>query len=195
MKKILLPTLTTAFTIAIALNFSACSDTSNNTPKYQTVKDKVELNISFVDKKWDGKKVPKDEVCSDYNPKGGNSPALTISNLPKKVNYLILSFSDETFKGMSNGGHGIVGYKVKDANSTVTIPSIKGETFSLPTGFNSIRKHQGEQFKKKKGAYLPPCSGGNGNLYVIEVKAIERPSTKDGNYTLWGDANISIGVY
>ena len=195
MKQTLLYTLTTSLTVAIALNFSACSDTSSNTPRYQTAKDKVELNVSFADKKWDGKTVPKDEVCSDYNKNGGDSPALRISNLPKKVNYIILSFSDESFKGMSHGGHGVVGYEVKDANSTLTIPSIHGETFTLPKGFNSIRKHQGEQFKKKKGAYLPPCSGGNGNLYVVEIKAIERPSQKDGNYTLWGDANISIGVY
>ena len=191
MKKILLSTLT----IALALNFTACSDTTNNSPKYKTAEDKVKLNISFADKKWDGKTVPKDEVCSDYNEGGGNSPALTISNLPTKSNYIILSFSDETFKGMSNGGHGTVGFEVKDGSSTVTIPSLKGETFTLPTRFKSVRKHQGKQFGKKDGAYLAPCSGGNGNLYTVSVKAIEKPINEGSDYILLGDANISIGRY
>jgi len=190
MKKIFLSTVA----LALSLSFNAGSDTSNNGPKYKISKDRVELNVSFGDKKWDGKTVPKDEICSDHHKGGGNSPALTISNLPKKTNYIILSFSDETFKGMRDGGHGVLGYIVKEGSSSVTIPSLKGETFTLPIGFDSIRKHQGEQFGKKGGAYLPPCSGGHGNLYSVNLKAVERPSDK-GEYILLGDTNISLGRY
>ena len=188
MKKILL-----SITLLL-LNFNACSDTTKSTPKYKTAKDKIELNISFADKKWNGKTIPKDEVCSDYHKNGGNSPALTISNLPIKTNYIILSFSDETFKGMRDGGHGIIAYKVKKNNPNITIPSIHGETFTLPTEFKSIQKHQGEKFGKKKGAYLPPCSGGSGNLYTINIKAINE-SSKENESIILGDANISMGIY
>jgi len=180
-------------TILLALSFNACTDTHQ--ADYKISEDKVKLNITFTDKKWDGKTVPKDEVCSEYNKKGGNSPALSISNLPSTTNYIILSFSDETFKGMSNGGHGIIGYSIKEGTSTLILPSIKGETFTLPTGVKSIREHQGVQFGKEEGAYLPPCSGGSGNQYTLDIKAIHKPTNVEGEYLLVGDANISLGKY
>lgn len=184
-----------AIIMVLTLTFSACYDGSKSRPKYIISKDKVDLNVSFVDKKWNGKNVPKDEVCSDYHKGGGNSPAFVISNLPKETNYIILSFSDETFKGMRDGGHGIVGYEVKKGIGSVTIPVLKGETFVLPVGFISIRKHQGEQFGKKEGAYLPPCSGGKGNLYTVSIKATQREYNRRNEYRVLGDANVSLGRY
>jgi len=177
------------------LAFSACSGDkkeSITTINYEPSKDKVDLNISFVDKKWDGKVVPKDEICSDHHAGGGHSPSLKISNLPAKTNYIIMAFSDETFKGMRDGGHGTVGYEIKAKGTTVTIPSIKGETFTLPTGFSSIREHQGVQFGKKEGAYLPPCSGGGGNHYSVNVKAVDKTADKN---TILGEADLSLGNY
>jgi hypothetical protein len=188
--------LSSALLISLAVAFSACSDSSSNTmPKYTTAKDKVTLNVLFADPKWDGKSVPKDEICSDHHKGGGASPALIINNLPPKTNCVILSFSDETFKGMRNGGHGTIGYKVKEGSTTVTIPSIQGETFTLPTGFKSVRKHQGEQFGKQKGAYLPPCSGGHGNQYSVSVKAMQKSADKGKTHLLLGDATLSMGKY
>ena len=177
----------------ILLNFTACSDTPQQ--KYEIAKDKAQLNVKFLDKKWDGITVPKDEVCSDHNPKGGESPALVIDNLPTQTNYILLSFSDETFKGMRNGGHGILGYEVTAGTSKLTIPSVKGETFTLPDKFKMVREHQGTQFGKKEGAYLPPCSGGSNNLYTLEIKAIQKPTDPKGAYIVLGDANISLGRY
>ncbi|MCH9741285.1 MAG: hypothetical protein K0U38_10695 [Epsilonproteobacteria bacterium] len=180
-------------TILLLLSFNACSDTPKQ--NYEVSEDKVKLNITFIDKKWDGVTVPKEEVCSDHNKEGGESPALSINNLPTQTNYMILSFSDETFKGMRNGGHGTIGYEVKEGSSSLTIPSVKGETFTLPTGFKLVREHQGVQFGKQEGAYLPPCSGGSGNQYTLDVKAIHKPTDGKGKYILLGDANISLGRY
>ena len=180
-------------TLFVLLSFTACSDIPQQ--KYEVSKDKVQLNVAFADQKWDGATVPKDEVCSDHNPKGGHSPALTIDNLPTQTNYILLSFSDETFKGMRNGGHGTIGYEVAAGISKLTIPSVKGETFALPDKFTTVREHQGAQFGKQEGAYLPPCSGGSNNLYTLEVKAIQKPNEAKGTYILLGDANISLGRY
>jgi len=181
---------------AIGVMFSSCSDTDDKS--YDTPKNKVKLNISFLDKKWDGKVVPKDEVCSEHNRNGvaGSSPALVISNLPNGTDYIVLSFSDETFKGMNNGGHGILGYSIEDVNtSPLTIPSVKGESFNLPKGFSIEKKHRGVKFGKKAGAYLAPCSGGGGNLYTVNVKAVDISKSSKDSYYVVGEKSLSLGRY
>lgn len=60
------------FAVFIGLVFSGCS-------KYEVSPNKVNLNASFVDNKWDGTKVPSDEVCSNFNKKVGSTPAIKIT--------------------------------------------------------------------------------------------------------------------
>jgi len=90
---------------------------------------------------------------------------------------------------MSDGGHGIISYKLDKNTSHVVIPSIKGETFNLPTRFSIITKHRGGKYGKTEGAYLAPCSGGKGHVYSILIKAVD----SDGK-TL-ESTSLTLGIY
>ena len=130
-----------------------------------------DLSVQFSDSKWDGITVPKDEVCSNYNTKTGSTPPLKISNIPSNTVKIVFTYSDKTFTKMDNGGHGILSYKV-DANE-VEVPALMGETFELADGFEVVTAHTGTRFKKTPGAYLAPCSGGKGNIYKVEINAVD----------------------
>ena len=177
-----------AVALAVALGFSGCG-------KYEPSPNMVKLKAGFADTKWDGKRVPKDEVCSDFNKKGGVSPQLKITNLPKGTTKVVMSYNDETVQKMNNGGHGIVSYKVNGSDSSIVIPSIKGETFTLPSNFKSKKAHAGTQFGKTPGAYLPPCSGGRGNTYSVLIEAIHEYSEADKKPMLLGDTKLRLGTY
>lgn len=161
--------LTTTILVLMIAFLSGCSS---------KIQPQVEENVSngmtleFADKKWDGVTIPKDEVCSNYNTKAGWTPAIKVTKLPPQTNILALTYSDDTFKPMSMGGHGMVSYKVKEGTTSLIIPSMPGETFDLPQGFKSEIPHKGVKFGKKEGAYLAPCSGGKGNIYALRVEAI-----------------------
>lgn len=131
-----------------------------------------EMGAKFVDEMWNTKVVPKSEVCSNFNDKAGSTPSIALNNIPAKASKIVLAFSDETFQGMRDGGHGVLAYKIAKNTSSVTIPAVKGETFELPANVTSEIKHRGEKFGKKEGAYLAPCSGGKGNTYSVLIKAV-----------------------
>jgi len=122
---------------------------------------------------WNGKIIPSEEVCSDFNIEAGHSPEIIVQNVPKYTRVIVLSFSDETFPGMRNGGHGVVSYSIDIGEEKVTIPSFQGETFDLPEQFTSISEHKGAKYGKEEGAYLAPCSGGKGNTYSVKIQAID----------------------
>ena len=133
------------------------------------------LKAKFADTDlWNGKIVPEEMVCSDYNFEAGSTPEITLQNIPKNTNKIILVFSDETFKGMSDGGHGVISYHLDSGLKEVTIPSIQGETFDLPDEFTSLVAHRGVNFGKEEGAYLAPCSGGKGNTYSVIIQAVDK---------------------
>ena len=135
------------------------------------------LSASFTDTKmWDGKTVPKEEVCSNYNMEAGSTPEIMLKNIPTNSQKVILTFTDETFKGMNNGGHGVVSYTLTANTNTTTIPSFQGETFDLPENFTSVIAHRGTKYKKTPGAYLAPCSGGKGNTYSVLIQAVNKDS-------------------
>jgi len=161
--------------------------------KYQPVPNMTKLNVNFTDSKWDGKNVPQNEVCGRYNSKVASSPSLSINNLPIKTNKIILSFSDETYKPMSNGGHGVVSYKVQKSTKNITLPSFKSETFSLPTNYKSIQAHNSA--RNTDGAYLAPCSGGRGNTYSIKIEAIHDFNNDDKKPLLLGESYLKMGTY
>lgn len=133
----------------------------------------AELKVQFTDAKWDGITVPKDEVCSDYNIKAGSTPALKISNIPTKTAKIVFIYNDKSFTKMDDGGHGVLSYKIKKDLKEVEIPALKGETFELENGFESITAHTGTRFNKVPGAYLAPCSGGKGNTYTVNINAVD----------------------
>ncbi|MFT7004640.1 MAG: hypothetical protein ACJAWW_002004 [Sulfurimonas sp.] len=137
------------------------------------------LSATFADDIWKGSMVPKTEVCSNFNTKVGSTPSIILENIPSDATKIVLKFSDETFKGMSDGGHGIIAYKIAKNSSKVTIPSIKGETFDLPKEFSIVVEHRGKKFGKTPGAYLAPCSGGKGNTYSVLIKAMNGEEVLD----------------
>jgi hypothetical protein len=128
--------------------------------------------------------VPKSEVCSNFNTRAGMTPAIALTNIPVGTNQVVLAFSDETFAGMRDGGHGIIAYKIPAMTSSVTIESIEGETFDLPENFSIVTKHRGGKYGKKEGAYLAPCSGGKGNTYSVLIKAMSEDGKTLGTTTL-----------
>jgi hypothetical protein len=137
------------------------------------------LSATFADDIWKSGIVPKTEVCSNFNTKVGSTPSITLENIPSDATKIVLKFSDETFKGMRDGGHGVIAYKISKNSSKLTIPSIKGETFDLPKEFSVVIKHRGEKFGKAPGAYLAPCSGGKGNTYSVLIKAMNGEEVLD----------------
>jgi len=175
-----------AISLAIVGGLTGCG-------KYQPVPNMTKLNVNFEDSKWDGKNVPQDEVCKKYNSKIASSPSLSINNLPNKTNKIILSFSDETYKPMSNGGHGVVSYQVTEGTKSIKIPSLKSETFTLPTKYKSIQSHNSA--RNTDGAYLAPCSGGRGNTYSIKIEAIHDFNDDDKKPLLLGDSYLKMGTY
>ena len=148
-----------------------------------------DLKVGFDDAKWDGITIPKDEVCSDYNIEAGSTPALKISNLPSNTEKIVFTYNDKSFTKMDNGGHGVVSYKIQKGLKEVEVPAIKGETFELENGFESVNAHTGTRFNKVAGAYLAPCSGGKGNTYTVNINAVDAE-----NKTL-ASAELVLGKY
>jgi hypothetical protein len=132
-----------------------------------------DIDVSFVDEKWNGKVIPLDEVCSNYNIEAGSTPGLFIDNLPDGAKKVIMKFNDKTFTKMDNGGHGILSYEIEEGSTNVEIPPQIGETFDLDEGFKVVEAHTGTRFKKKAGAYLAPCSGGKGNTYTVDISIVD----------------------
>jgi len=148
------------------------------------------LKATFTDHSlWDGKKIPEEMLCSNYNFDSGSTPEITLDNLPKNTYKIILVFSDESFKPMSDGGHGIISYKIHSGLKSVIIPSIQGETFDIPDEFTSLIPHKGVQFGRVQGAYLAPCSGGKKNTYSVIIQAVD----KDNN--VLDSTSLTLGKF
>lgn len=153
-----------------------------------------DLQISFTDPAWNGTNIPPGQWCKSYGGIG-STPSLLVTGIPAEADALIFKYGDKTYTKMSNGGHGVLGYRVAPGTTEVTVPSVPGQTFDLPDGFYSVRAHKGTQWGHAAGAYLPPCSGGRGNIYDLKVLAVKL-TTPDG--TAWdelADAKIKMGRY
>jgi len=152
----------------------------------------ADLEILFADSIWTGNKIPKGQQCNKF---GGNAetPKLVVKNIPARTNALIMEFSDRSYQPMNSGGHGKIGYNITPGIQQVTIPSVPGHTFDLPKGFFLVSAHKGSNWDKA-GAYMPPCSGGKGYLYVVKVKAVyNAPKGKESQ--LLGEAELTLGTY
>jgi hypothetical protein len=163
------------------------------TGKYKPVSDMGSLEITLADPAWNGKTVPMGQQCRKF---GGNgaTPAMTVANIPAQANAVILEFSDQSHQPMDNGGHGKIGYRIAPGTARVTVPSVPGHTFDLPSEFFLVAAHRNPSWDKA-GAYMPPCSGGRGNLYYLTVKAVfEAPGESDGSKLL-GQGKLTMGRY
>jgi hypothetical protein len=130
------------------------------------------LSVKFTDPDWDGKTVPKKAICTITGGSGAMTPPLEVSGLPDGTVKIVESFNDETYEPMNHGGHGALGFDVTPANGVVAVPSAPGETDQLPAGVTVVAKNKGTGQYDKPG-WLPPCSGGGGNLYTMDVNALD----------------------
>lgn len=146
------------------------------------------LTVKFTDPDWDGKTVPKKAICSITGGSGAMTPALDVSGVPDGTVKIVESYNDETYTPMDKGGHGVLGFDVTPANGVVTVPSVPGETDQLPAGVSVVKKNLGTG-KYDKPGWLPPCSGGGGNRYTMDVNAL------DASGKLLGTAHVDIGHY
>jgi phosphatidylethanolamine-binding protein (PEBP) family uncharacterized protein len=129
------------------------------------------LTMKFADPAWDGKTVPKGQQCPLQGGMGA-TPPIDVSGLPDGTTHINVAFNDETYQPMNNGGHGIIGFDVTLASGEAHLPSVPGNTAELPQGASVTTASRGTGDYASPG-YLPPCSGGNGNLYTATVTAVD----------------------
>ena len=185
MKKLLLG----ATTLVLAIGFSGCAG------NYEPVPNMAKLNVEITDSKWDGQTIPKGQECRVLGGKGF-MPTFSISNIPKGTNAIILEMNDEDNQLLSNnGGHGKIGYWITTKSSTVTLPSVEGETTSnLPTNV-FIETASRSTNRYSTNGFLPPCSGGRGHMYSLDVKAVYKAKNDDEKSKLLGTSHIKLGKY
>ncbi|WNO07760.1 hypothetical protein [Teredinibacter sp. KSP-S5-2] len=134
---------------------------------------KPAFTVMFSDASaWNGNTVPQGQQCQRF---GGapSTPAYVVENIPRGTYMLVFEYSDRNYPPMDNGGHGRVGFLVKESIKHVAVPSLPGHSFDLPEDFLLIAEHNGAGWDKA-GAYMPPCSGGKGNEYYVTVKAVKK---------------------
>lgn len=160
--------------------------------EYTAVESPSELKVSFIDISWDGEHIPEGQHCKKFGG-NGSTPSLKIENIPLSSNAIIIEFSDRSFFLMNHGGHGKIGIWLDEQHTSVVIPSVAGETTVVPDGLFIEKQHRGS--RGKEGAYLPPCSGGRGNRYYAEVKAVykDRKNKKESKLLALGE--IYLGEY
>lgn len=130
------------------------------------------LSVAFTNSKWTAESIPEGQQCLRFKGENPQSPELVVKNIPAGTTAIILEFSDRSFARMDKGGHGIVGFNVNaEAGAEVLVPAVPGHTETLPENFFLVANHKAPGWDKA-GAYLPPCSGGRGNQYFIDVKAV-----------------------
>lgn len=133
---------------------------------------------------WDGKKVPAGQQCSLFGG-NGSTPPMTVSGIPAGAVWIIGEFNDKSYSPLSSkGGHGIVAWPVK--GSKAKLFAVPGMTAKLPNGARLIKAARSTGKYASKG-YLPPCSGGRGNRYAVDIKAIDAKGNvlaKIGNFTI-----------
>lgn len=172
----------------LALSLAACKRTYFGN---ELVDAPAALNVAFADAKWDGKNVPADEVCKPYGTKNPMSPRLVVSGIPAGADTLIVEFNDLSYAPLSSGGgHGAVSVAVPKGQASVTVPAVPGETKDMPAGVTLVKLHGGGVPGLGAGGYLPPCSGGRGNLYQARVHAVD-----GATHRVLGQGEIKLGRY
>lgn len=136
---------------------------------------------------WDGRKVPAGQHCHLSGGKG-STPPMTVSGIPAGTVWLIAYYNDKSYSPLSqNGGHGTIGYPVKGA--TADLPAVPGMTAKLPGGVRVIKPARATGDYASPG-YLPPCSGGRGNRYTVDIRAVDASGK-----VLSELKNVDIGKY
>lgn len=179
-------------TIAVcgaAVLLAACQ-----TSGYEPVSDKLPaLTVSFADSAWDGKVVPEGQQCHKFGGEG-STPSLVVEGVPAEANAIIVEFNDASYMDLSSdGGHGKIGFWVKGGGKKV-LASVKGHTEKMPDGTFLEKRNRASGDYATPG-YLPPCSGGRGNYYFADVKAVFKAKTEKEKSKLLAVGKIELGKY
>lgn len=131
----------------------------------------ADFSASFADPAWDGVTVPSGQHCplQDGN---GATPPINVSGIPAGTTQINLSFNDESFEAMNNGGHGVIGFAVDEGATEASLAAVPGATEELPEGVSiAVANKTSGNFLTP--GYMPPCSGGRGNSYSVDVIAVD----------------------
>ena len=173
-----------------ALALGACQTTGTT---YKAVSDPLPtLNVQFTSPAWTGKSVPKDGVCQVYGGKG-DTPEMKVSGIPAGANAIVVEFSDRTYAPMNNGGHGIIGWKIESGSGSAVLKPVPGMTATVPDG--TWVEADNRSTNTPAPGYRGPCSGGRGNTYEADVKAVFKPAKEGEPGKLLATGQIRLGTY
>ncbi|MBW1642603.1 MAG: hypothetical protein JRI53_01065 [Deltaproteobacteria bacterium] len=152
------------------------------------------FKATFADAAWDGKTVPKGRQCKRFDGKDPSTPKLMVVGIPADANAIVMEYSDRSYPPMDNGGHGKIGYTIPEGTKEITIPPVPGHSFELPEKFFIVAPHQAPGWDEA-GAYMPPCSGGNGNKYYVTIKAVVFDEGKTDSFKDIAQVVLEMGIY
>ncbi len=178
------------FAVCSALTLvSACQ-----TAGYEPVSEKLPtLTVSFADSAWNGKIVPKGQQCKKFGGSGA-TPSLVVEGVPVEANAIIVEFNDASYMDLSSdGGHGKIGFRVSGGGKQI-LSSVPGQTDKVPDG-TFVEKRNRATGDYAIPGYLPPCSGGRGNYYFADVKAVFKAKTEKEKSKLLAVGKIELGKY
>ncbi|WP_228848863.1 hypothetical protein [Halocynthiibacter styelae] len=137
---------------------------------------------------WDGNRVPDGQQCTLFGG-NGSTPPMRITGMPAGTAMIVAEYNDRSYQPLSrNGGHGTIGYAV--SGDSADLPAVPGLTDrNLPRGVQVIKKARGTGEYASDG-YMPPCSGGRGNRYTVDLHAVDA-----GGNTLERLRRVPIGRY
>ena len=151
----------------------------------QTQVEVAQLNVELLGD-WDGNNVPSGQQCSLHGGEGA-TPPMRVSGVPTEAHEIIVQYNDRSFPPLSrNGGHGVVAYPA--TGEVTTLASVPGMTSDLGSAARVVSRAKSTGQYASSG-YLPPCSGGRGNIYEAVLKAV------DDNNNLLATSTVRIGRY
>lgn len=150
------------------------------------------MEVKLADPEWNGEEVPEGQQCQRFGGRNPQSPRLEVENIPPEADVLLLEFSDRDVPIMDQGGHGKVAYRLNGENS-VTVPPVPGHSEELQEPFLVVVPHKAPQWDRP-GAYLPPCSGGKGNDYFVDVKAVKLDEKQQVQEVI-ASASVKMATY
>lgn len=162
---------------------------------YEPVPNMAKIDAKFADKSWNGEKIPKGQQCQLFSGKGA-TPKMMVSNLPAGTNAIIMEVNDLNYAPLStNGGHGKIGFWIKEGSTSVTLVPVPGHTSkNLPEG-TFIERASMSKGRYATSGYLPPCSGGRNHMYTATIKAVYKAKKDDEKSKLLGETSLNLGRY
>ena len=152
------------------------------------------LAVEFADPTWGGAALPDGMWCDRYPGSRAMSPPIAVRDVPVGANAILLDFNDEAVFFLDDGGgHGTIGFWVTPAD-VVVLPSVPPGT--LDVGEGAFVEHGPlVPFGLMGNGYLPPCSGGRGNLYTVDVLAVFKDEDDPGRNRLLARGYLELGRY